>query len=332
MPELRQNLATKEWVIIATERAKRPNAYAEQPSHPLTLNRPTFDAGCPFCPGNEELDLEIERLPHEGAWQTRVVRNKYPALTADNLLTRTFDGVERRVSAVGYHEVLIEHPHHNTCLALMTTDEVRMVMETYQQRGQIMSADLRIEQVIYFQNHGERAGASLPHAHSQIMALPMVPVEIRRRTEEAQRYFDDHGECVICAMIEDELARGDRIITVNNDFIVFSLYAALSPFHTWIVPRRHRANFLHADAQEIASLGAILRDLLRRMYFGLNDPDYNFIVRSTPTKELENGYFHWYVTLVPRLSRTAGFELGSGMRINPSLPEACAEFLRSVLV
>lgn len=330
MPELRQNIATKEWVIIASERAKRPNAYIEPKPLPLTEGRIIYDPTCPFCPGNEELDLEIARHPADGPWQTRIVRNKYPALAADSVLTRSFDGVQRRITGVGYHEVVVEHPHHNTTLALMTAEEIREALATFQRRAAEMQKDQRIEQIIYFKNHGERAGASLIHPHCQIVGIPIVPGDIRRRIEEARRFFDDIGCCVYCTMLAEEIQRGERMLALNEYFGAFVLYAASSPFHTWIIPRRHRASFQNAEPEELTALAEILRDVLRRLYFGLRDPDYNLIIRSSPVKEPENGYFHWYVTLVPRLSRSAGFELGSGVWINPSLPEACAEFLRAV--
>ncbi|HMQ30351.1 MAG TPA: DUF4931 domain-containing protein [Chloroflexaceae bacterium] len=329
MAELRQNLATREWVIIAGERARRPNAYAEAPDRPRTHERPERDASCPFCPGNEELDLEIVRAPASGPWSTRVVLNKYPALALDGQITRAFDGVERRIAGVGYHEVLVEHPFHNATLALMTDEEVCAVLEMYLRRGQTIAKDIRVEQIVFFKNHGERAGASLPHTHSQIIGLPIVPGDIRHRIEEARRFFDDTGQCVFCTMADDELARGERLVAVNEHYVAFVLYASSSPFHIWILPRRHHASFLYVEPDTLRYLAPLLRDVLFRLYAHLNDPDYNLIIRSTPTKEPENGYFHWYIALVPRLSRSAGFELGSGVWINPTLPEQCAAFLRS---
>jgi UDPglucose--hexose-1-phosphate uridylyltransferase len=329
MPELRQNLATREWVIIASERARRPNAYAEAEGRVRTHERPEHSDTCPFCIGNEELDLEVCRDPEGSAsWDTRVVRNKYPALAESGPLVRSFNGVERFITGVGYHEVLVESSLHNTTLALMTDEEIRAVMRMYLRRGQEISADPRVEHLVFFKNHGERAGASLPHAHSQIIGLPIVPGDIRHRIEEARRYFDDTGRCAFCTMLADELASGARIIATNDHFAAFILYASSSPFHIWIVPRNHRASFMHIDDEALIHLSPLLRDVLFRLYSRLNDPDYNLILRSTPTKEPENGYFHWYLAIVPRLSRSAGFELGSGMWINPSLPEECAAFLR----
>lgn len=327
MAELRQNLATREWVIIASERARRPNAFAEAGGRPLTHERHERDAACPFCPGNEELDLELAREPAAGPWTTRVVRNKYPALH-DGPLTRSFDGVARSITGVGHHEVLVEHPLHNGTLALMTDEEIREVLLLYLRRGRAIAADQRVEQIVFFKNHGERAGASLPHPHSQLVGLPIVPGDVRHRIEEARRFFDDTGQCVFCTMLADELARRERLVAVNEQYAAFVLYASSSPFHIWILPRQHHASFLGVEPDALRLLAPLLRDVLFRLYAHLNDPDYNLIVRSTPTKEPENGYFHWYIAIVPRLSRSAGLELGSGVWINASLPEECATFLR----
>jgi UDPglucose--hexose-1-phosphate uridylyltransferase len=328
MPELRQNIATREWVIIAGDRARRPNIYAEAPDRLATADRAAFDGGCPFCPGNEELDLEVCRHPATGIWQTRVVRNKYPALAVDAPLTRHVNGVMRSMTGVGYHEVLVEHPAHNQTLGLMQVEEVQAALEMFWRRGSEIALDTRIEQIVYFRNHGERAGASLLHPHSQIIGMPIVSSDIRYRIEAARRFFDDTGQCVFCTMLHDELQHKQRLVAVNEHFAAFVLYAASSPFHIWILPRTHHASFLHIELGVLPSMAAILREVLAMLYGKLNDPDYNLVIRSTPVKEPENAYFHWYLAVVPRLSRTAGFELGSGVWINPTVPEECAAFLR----
>jgi UDPglucose--hexose-1-phosphate uridylyltransferase len=329
MPELRQNMATKEWVIIADERAQRPEEFM-QPPRPLTEAREEWQADCPFCPNNEEAELEVMRIPEDGAWQVRIVQNKYPALRYEGKRQRTFDGVKRRSSAVGYHEVVIESPLHNTCPALETPRQVSLTLEAFKIRGREIVRDARIEQLIFFKNHGRRAGTSLPHPHAQIIGLPIVPFAIRSRIEEARRYFDDIGQCVFCHMLADELKDGTRLIAKTKYFAAFVLYAAFSPFHTWILPRRHESNFLNATANELADLGHLLHKVLRKLYVGLRDPDYNYIIRSAPLHDPGYDYLHWYVTIVPRVSRTAGFELGTGMFINTAIPEESAEYLRLV--
>lgn len=334
MPEIRQNMATKQWVIISTERARRPEEFADASRRPVHESLPEHDADCPFCPGNEEApEMETLRLPQDGAaWQVRVVRNKFPALVQQGERVREFDGVNRSISGVGYHEVVVESPRHNTTPALIDVQQFSQVLLAFQQRGVAMSLDERIEHVIYFKNHGPRAGTSLLHPHSQIIGLPVVPYDVRMRDEEARRYFDDSGRCVLCAMLADELRERTRVVSENEDYVAFLPYAALSPFHTWIMPREHHASFLMVSPASVQRLAAICRDLLRRLHFGLNDPDYNIVLRSAPVRAWCADHLHWYVTVIPRVTQAAGFELGSGMYINTALPEHSAQFLRSIVV
>lgn len=329
MPEIRQNMATKEWVIIATERARRPEEFV-QPLRERIEDRPICAPNCPFCPGNEEIDLESLRIPAQDDWQLRVVRNRYPALREGGDRMRQFDGVYRSISGVGYHEVVIESRLHNVAPALETVDEIERTLQAFQLRGIAYHNDPRIEQEVYFKNHGPTAGASLLHPHSQILALPVVPYSIRARIEEALRYFDDHGDCVICEMRRYEEHEQARIIVQTEYFTSFIPYAAFSPFHTWIIPRRHNASFLTASADEIRELAYVMRAVLRKIHFGLNDPDYNYVIRTAPHRDRYAEYLHWYVSIVPRVTHSAGFELGSGMFINTALPEESAHFLRSI--
>ncbi len=330
MPEFRQNIATKDWVIISRERAKRPNAYVNTETITKSESQPAHDSHCPFCVGNEELELELDRIPQNGTWQVRSVRNKYPALSEEARLTRSFEGVQRRISGLGRHEVIIEHSKHNMNLALVSPAEVDLVLELFYRRGWSINEDSQISQIIYFKNHGERAGASLAHPHSQIIALPVVPNHIRQQIEEARRYFDDTGQCVYCTMLEDELVRGERMIVQSDCFVAFVLYAAPFPFCTWIMPRQHTVSFLYTTAEERADLAFILQEVLYRLYRGLRNPDYNLVIHTSPARELNSDYLHWYISISPRLSQMAGFELGSGIYINATLPEDCAAFLRDV--
>ncbi len=332
MTELRQNMATKEWVVIANERVKRPDDYVTAQTPVIEPSLPAYDPHCPFCPGHEELDLEVARYPAVDSWQTRVVNNRYPALSRTGELARTFNGVHRLITGIGYHEVVVDHPQHNKTLALMEPEEIQLYLQTLYERGWSIRGDSRIEQIIYFKNHGERAGASLKHPHSQIIGLPVVPTDIRHRIEEARRYFDDNGKCVFCTMMQDELDKKERLVTASQQFVAFVLYASPSPFHIWILPRQHSVSFLYSQTEQMADLAQILHNVMRRLFIGLEDPAYNLIIRSAPVKEISNDYLHWYVIVIPRVSRTAGFELGSGMYINPSLPEDCADFLRNVKV
>ncbi len=330
MPELRQNYATRQWVIIASERSRRPSHFAEASDRQLTQERPAHDPTCPFCPGNEELDLEVERHPAHNPWETRAVRNKYPALAFDGVVQEQRDGVQRSIPAVGHHEVVIDHPLHNTTLGLMQPPEVTALLETLQRRGRVISSDPRIKQTIIFKNHGRRAGASLAHPHCQVIGLPVVPDITRNRLNLAREHMHEHGEHPIQRMLHDELQSGERLVMVTEHFAAFVLYAALSPFHMWVVPRRPRASFLHATPVELRDLATVLCSVLRRVYVGLNDPDFNMVIRTAPVSDEHNPLFHWYITIILRLSFLAGFEMGTGIYINPSLPEESARFLRAV--
>jgi len=329
MNELRQNLVTKRWVIIASERAKRPYELASRTDYdPRSL--PAWDANCPFCPGNEELDLEVARWPEVGPWQVRVVRNRYPAVQEDGEFLYNDDGVHRALSAVGFHEILVETPRHNTCQALDPVDDFIRVLSVFRQRGRAVAQDERIEQIIYFKNHGPQAGASLPHPHAQLIALPIVPGDIRSRNDAARLYYEEHGRCAMCVMLERELVDGVRVIADGEHFTAFVLFAASSPFHIWIAPHRHDSHFTNITQAELDDLGAVFHRVLRKLYVGVNNPDFNYIIRSAPVNQGTNGYLHWYVTIVPRVTRSAGFELGADMFINPTIPEESAAFLRTV--
>jgi UDPglucose--hexose-1-phosphate uridylyltransferase len=330
MSEFRQNLVTKEWVIIATDRANRPEAFVQAEAE-LCENRPVRVDDCPFCPGNEEPPhREVLRIVTNGGWQLRIVKNKYPALTEMSEPFRSFDGVHRSLSGVGYHEIVIETPRHNACPALQTEEEIIQTLQAFQLRHWEISKDRRIEHIICFKNHGRRAGTSLVHPHGQLIGLPVVSHSVRTRIEEARRYFDDTGQCVLCQMWRDERQSELRLVAKSKYFVGFIPYAAFSPFHLWIVPRRHCPSFADAATREIVDLGRIMRTILRKLYYGLQDPDYNYVIRSPPVKEGGADYLHWYVTIIPRVTRTAGFEMGSGMFINTALPEESAAFLRKI--
>ncbi len=331
MPELRQNLATKEWVIIATERAKRPEEFVQADKERVE-DRPVRAATCPFCPGNEELDLERLRLPVEGQWVVRVVRNRYPALQEIGEQAQHFDGLNRSIAGVGYHEVVVESRLHNTSPATETIEEVAQTLHAFQLRGQSFRSDPRIEHMIFFKNHGVAAGASLVHPHAQLLGMPVVPSSVRTRIAKARLYFEEHGECVICRMRQEEERAEARLLASSAFFTAFVPYAAFSPFHLWIVPRRHCASFLDATPEELLDLAGMLRELLLKIYIGLNDPDYNYVVRSAPDREGGSEFLHWYIAVVPRVTRSAGFEMGTGMFINTALPEESAHFLRSLPV
>lgn len=330
MPELRLNLITREWVIISTERAKRPHDFRSQRDK---KHVPEHDNTCPFCTGNEEkTPPEIYRIPNDGQWKIRVTENKFSALSPDIERVRHNNGLKHLVTGAGRHEVIIESPQHNTTPALMPVEDVADIIRAYKSRFNNIYSDPRVEHVILFKNHGQRAGTSIEHPHSQIVGTPVTPLQVRNRIDEMTRYVDNTGQCLMCATIKDELSESSRIILNTEHFITFIPYAALSPFHTWIFPKKHKACFGQITDEEIADLAYNLKTILLRYYAGLDDPDYNYVIRSESPKESDSENFHWYLGIVPRVIQVAGFELGSGMYINTALPEESAEFLRKVKV
>ena len=331
MPELRQNFFTKEWVIIATERAKRPEELA---THRATGEIPAFVETCPFCPGNEhKTPPEVLRYPLEAdRWDVRVIPNKFAALSSEVQPTRGLQHLRRRIQGFGFHEVIIDSPDHSRPMALLSDEHVAQILTAYKQRYNTLSADHRVNHITIFKNHGIDAGASLQHPHSQLIATPVIPSQVRQRLHEALRHYDDAGECMFCHMVEREVEEQTRVVLKNEHFVAMEEFASATPFATHIFPLRHMASFGEITEIEITNLGRMLRLLLAKIYVGLENPDLNFTIRSGPAEYAGARHFHWYVSVIPRLTRVAGFELGSGMFINTVLPEDAAEFLRRVAV
>ncbi len=327
--EIRQNKATKQWVIFAPGRRRRPLDFknkGEDASAP-----PAWDENCPFCPGREE-DLGsiiMERPgPRGQGWQTRVVPNKYPALTPEGSSARYRRGLYLAMPGYGRHEVIIESPAHNRQPAQMTPEEVGVIIETYHRRYVDLMRQHGNMMTLIFRNHGRRAGTSLIHPHSQIIVTGMVPSHIRWREERAQYYFDESGRCVYCDILEFEAQDQRRIVAENETFMAFVPFAAEVPFEMWIMPTKHQACFGDLADHEKPGLAAILRQCLARLDEKIGDPDYNYVINSAARHKAGEPQLHWYLQIRPRLTTEAGFEIGSGISINPSLPEDDAAYLR----
>lgn len=331
MPELRHNVITREWVIFATERAKRPEEFAKKHKENRTLA--AYVSTCPFCPGNEKMTPpETYVVPDTAGWRVRVTPNKYAALAYVGERRRSNQGIRRTVTGVGIHEVIIETPRHDRTMALLEDPEIETIIQTYLNRFRFASADPRVEQVTIFKNHGEGAGTSLEHPHSQVIATPVITSQLRDRLINALKHFDEFGECIFCRVLEMELQEQMRVVVETENFVSFVQFAALTPFSMLVMPRRHMACFAEISEAEAADLARNLRRTLAKLYRGLADPDFNYVVRTAPSEYTGVKYYHWYLSIIPRLTKMAGFELGSGMFINVSLPEENAKFLREVKV
>jgi UDPglucose--hexose-1-phosphate uridylyltransferase len=330
MATLRQDATTGEWVILAPERASRSNGGEAKRSE-----LPAFDPGCPFCPGNEHsTPPEISRYPTRGPWEHRVIPNLYPALDgAAATLAGSEDGthsMER--TAAGAHEVVVESPQHHERLDEMDVARIAAVLRTWRDRSLALGHRRGMRSVIVFKNFGERAGISLAHPHSQIIATPVVPPEDLRRVGVAGRYFELNGRSLFVDLIERELADGARLVGLAPGFVAVAPFASRHPYETWIIPREPQASFTALADDETESLATLLRDVVGALRRAAGDPDYNVVVHSPPVGREGVPFLRWYLRILPRITTAAGFELGSGMWINCVAPERAAAMLREHLV
>jgi len=329
MSELRKDPVTGRWVIISTERRKRPSDFRLEP-----VQIPP-DAACPFCEGHEHMTpreiLAYRRNGHEPnrpGWDLRVVPNQFPVLRVEGNLDRQGEGLFDKMNGIGAHEVIIETPKHQESLATMSADAVEQVFWSFRERVQDLKQDRRFRYIIIFKNHGTAAGATLDHPHSQLIALPIVPREVRAEIDGARQHFASKERCVFCDVIRQDAADGRRIIAENADMIALSPYAPRFPFETWILPKRHQSLFEDAPRHEYASLSRLLGDLLRRMNKALVAPPYNLLIHSAPVSEPAGDFYHWHVEIIPKLTKVAGFEWATGFYLNPTAPEEAAQVLR----
>jgi UDPglucose--hexose-1-phosphate uridylyltransferase len=320
--EIRFDPLSGRWVILAPERAARPR---ERPAGNVTP--------CPFCPGHEsETPPEVARWPAEPEpWQVRVVPNKFGALAGDSEAARAIDA-DGFVSmpGIGRHEVVVESPSHEWDFAGASAAEIERVLVAYQDRQRALRA-AGAPAVIVFRNHGEAAGTSIRHPHSQIIACPVVPDRIREQTEAATRHFDRYGRSLYADIVEREVRSGTRVVLRTDEHIVFQPFASTVPHETWFVPRTAAPSFASASDEARADLAHAFQRTLAAMARLLDDPAYNLVVESAASRDEDLPYLSWYVRLLPRLTVPAGFELGSGVSIVPAAPEDTAAQLRAAL-
>lgn len=329
MPELRFNTATKDWLIIAADRAKRPEDFAHKSAEVSKESA----ANCPFCPGREEkTPNEIFAIrASDGRWQVRVVPNAFPALRDEGNPdeSRTPAGF-LKMNGVGKHEVVIETPEHEQVIATMGQDQVDKIFLTYRERYTALAQDPRFAAVVLFKNHGRGAGTSLHHPHSQIIALPVLPAFVESRVSIAREYYDTNGHCLYCQMIKMEKTEQSRVILETDKFIAFAPFASRLPFETWVLPKEHSSNFEKISRDDILELARVVKKILEKLYKTLGNPDFNYALYSAACREEKAEHFHWNLKIFPRISSMAGFELGSGVAINTMAPEAAAKSLQEV--
>jgi len=329
MSELRKDCVTGRWVIVSTDRRKRLSDFHLEPA------QVTADADCPFCEGHEQMTprelLSYGRqgsAPDTPGWTLRVVPNQAPVLRVEGSLDRQGEGLFDKMNGIGAHEVVIESPRHEATLTTLDEASVEQALWACRERIQDLKRDMRFRSIVVFKNHGAAAGAAVAHSHLQIIALPIVPREVRDEVDGARAHFETKERCVFCDVLRQEIADGRRVVAANADMVALAPYAPRFPFETWILPRRHEARFEEAPRQEFASLAKMLGDLLRRMHKALEMPPYNLLVHSAPVKESVGDYYHWHVEVIPKLTKMAGFEWATGLYLNPVAPEEAAQVLR----
>jgi UDPglucose--hexose-1-phosphate uridylyltransferase len=266
--------------------------------------------------------------PNTPGWDLRIVPNQFPVLRVEGTLDRQGEGLFDKMNGIGAHEVIIESPRHDETLATMTEAAVEQVLWAFRARVQDLKQDRRFRYIIIFKNHGAAAGAALDHTHSQLIALPIVPREVRDEVEGAKAHYTQKERCVFCDILHQELTDGRRLIAETADIVAVAPYAPRFPFETWILPRRHQSLFEEAQRQEYAGLAHVLGDVLRRMNRALRNPPYNLLIHSAPLSEPASDFYHWHVEVIPKLTKVAGFEWATGFYLNPTSPEEAAQVLR----
>jgi len=336
MPELRKDPVVGRWVIISTERSRRPTNFG-----PAQL--PAAPGFCPFCPGNEDkTPPEVYAVrpgggpANSGGWTVRVVPNKFPALQIEGALDRRGEGLYDKMNGIGAHEVVIETPEHDRDLADLPVEHIQSVLDAYRERLVDLHKDKRLRYVLIFKNHGGPAGATLEHTHTQLIALPIIPKQMQEELEGARRYYELKERCVFCDIVAQETAsdNGRRVVSTTDRFIAIAPYAPRFPFETWILPRRHDASFhqVQGGPDEMRELAGILKDTLQRLNLALERPPFNFVIHTSPVSDGDLEYYHWHLEIMPKLTRVAGFEIGSGFYINPTPPEDAAQYLRELTI
>ena len=330
MSELRRDPIVGRWVIVDTDHPNRPEDFEYE--------RHTYKGAlCPFCYGNEAMtppEIEVIRdpntAPNSSGWQVRVVANKFPALQIEGELDRRGEGIYDFSNGVGAHEVLMETPYHHKDIPDLQNSEIENFLSMYCRRALDLAKDKRFKYIMIFKNFGAAAGASLEHPHTQLVALPMVPKSAMEEIRGAQAYFEFRERCIFCDIIRQEVQDKERVILENKYFLSFCPYVSRFPFELWIIPKKHNGYFCHLPQEEIPSLAAILKESIARLKVIFPALSYNYILHSSPTNGDTGGVegYHWHIEFMPKLTRVAGFEQGSGFYLVSTPPELAAQYLK----
>ena len=329
MPELRKDPVVGRWVIICTERGKRPNDF-------VIRHSPAAPENCPFCSGNEtQTPPEVLAVRNNGSapngpgWRLRVVPNKFPALQIEGDLDRRGEGLFDKMNGIGAHEVIIESSDHAAELSTLSVEDVAAVLGAYRARIVDLKGDPRFKYILVFKNHGEAAGATLQHTHTQLIATPIIPKRVAEELKGARSHFEMKERCIYCDILQQESGDSRRLVSSDEHFVTIEPFAPRFPYETWILPRKHNSAFEALSDEGLYHLARMLKETITRINVTLNNPPYNFVIHTAPCNDPFLLYYHWHIEVMPKLTKVAGFEWGSGFYINPTPPEDAARYLRN---
>lgn len=336
MPELRKDPVIGRWVIIATERAKRPEDFkVEKEKLP--------QESCPFCEGHEQqTPPEIfavrrsQSKANQAGWDVRIVPSISPLLNREGQLGRRARGMYDLMNNVGVHEIVIETPKHIANIADLEEEQIAKVIDCYVERFLQIEQDKRFKYLLMFKNYGRSAGGGhLEHSRSQLIATPVNPKRVKEELVGARKYYEYKERCVFCDIIKQELEQKERLIIDIDGIIAISPFASRFPFEVWILPKEHCCDFSSIKPEHRRDLAGIIKKVMLKLKVALNDPPFNYILHTAPFRRAKAGYwktvgydYHWHIEIMPRLTRVAGFEWGTGFYLNPTSPEAAAKILR----
>ncbi|MBI5778541.1 MAG: galactose-1-phosphate uridylyltransferase [Planctomycetes bacterium] len=334
MSELRKDPILGRWVIVASERAKRPVDFKPDPVGP-----PKPAASCPFCEGNEKItppEIYAIRKPFSAPngkdWLVRVVPNKFPALAIEGNIDKRGKGLYDYMRGIGAHEVIIETPQHAASFTPLPEEQIQHIFQTYQARMSDLKKDDRFAYGLIFKNVGDRAGASLEHTHSQLVVTPIIPIRIQQEMKGSENFYHYRGRCIFCDIIHQEIEDDERVVINDEHFIAVEPFASRFPFETWILPKQHLTHYEMIPPHLIPSLASIAKRVFQKLEKALNNPAYNMLVHTTPFTMDETEYYHWHIEIIPRITRVAGFEWGTGFYINSVPPEDATKYLKEISI
>jgi len=325
--ELRQDLVSGDWILIAPERASRPEIAKKRNNNKTILPKTKCPFENPSKYGNQPPLLVYQNRANTD-WFLQVIPNKYPAVERSSRdLIRKIGPYQMR-AGIGSHEVIILRDHDKH-ISQYSKEEFQKLFSAYQDRYKSLAGQKFVEYISIFHNYGEKAGASISHPHSQILALSVVPPDVGRSIYGSKNYFHQYKKCIHCLMIEHELKTKERIIFENKNAVVFAPYASHSNFETRIFPKRHEASFERVPQGELLGIAEAFSEALKRMYRNLSDPSFNFFLHTAPAVEKINySHYHWHFEIVPKTTIFGGFDIGTGIDILTVTPEEAAKILR----